>query len=94
MSAGLYPTKARLALLQAVADGEVKQHRFVGYPSEVRWRQPAGRSRVVTARIDEMQRAGWVEMGPPVGKSMYSARPVVLTDAGKAVLAASKETAS
>jgi len=94
MSAGVKPTKTRLALLQAVAQDEVKQYRYVNYPSEFRWRESAGRRRVVTARIEDMLRAGWVEVGPPPGKSMYSARPVLLTDAGRAVLAASKETAS
>jgi hypothetical protein len=100
--AELKATKTRLTLLQAVAHDEVKQHRFPGYPSEFRWRQPAGRSRIVTARIGEMERAGWVEVGSQVvGRSMsirsmstYSTRPVLLTDAGAAVLAASKETAS
>lgn len=60
----LHPTKTRMALLQAVADGAVydlpdddRDTIATFDTSGAEWGEPARR---VTARIDEFVRAGWV----------------------------------
>ncbi len=80
----LYPTPTRLRLLAEVEAGEV-------------WQKPDGHSEltdrhyfgvsdpvcIVTARIAELERAGWVELV----ELAHGSRQWLLTDAGRAVLA-------
>jgi hypothetical protein len=63
MAADLYPTKTRLALLRQVANSQVmtdptaEHHHVVLFPDA----PDVWANRVtVTARIDELERAGWV----------------------------------
>jgi hypothetical protein len=100
--AELKATKTRLALLQAVADGNVTQ-RYPLMPepiySELDRGPNAGlggsRYLRVTTRIDDLERVGWVRLGKrAISSWSKSPRRWELTDAGRAVLAASKETAS
>jgi len=88
--AELYPTKTRLALLQAVADGQVYQGTW--YQDEDFWADGV-RDRNVTARMADLRRAGWVELGGRDPGKQWR-RLWRLTAAGAAVLAASKESAS
>lgn len=81
----LYPTKTRLALLQAVADGEVWQN-LNGESIEtashvVGVSDPICR---VTAAIAEQQKAGWVHLV----ELKYGAKQWQITDAGREQLAA------
>ena len=86
----LHPTKTRLALLQAVADGDVRQC----YPrppdpiySEMDRGYGTGRRYVkVTVKIDELERAGWVGLGEREFDRYGAPRPWLLTPAGRAVL--------
>jgi hypothetical protein len=77
-----YPTKTRIALLRAVADGEVWRYRNEqDYLSEPH--------RKVTARMAELTAADWVELVEPRSKIARELRyrQWRLTDAGRAVLA-------
>ena len=100
----LKPTPARLALLKAVAAGEVTAHRspnslardwvtwsqiaWAALPDA--WKQGTGRYIKVTGRMKQMESAGWVELGPRNGPSFFAPRYWLLTDAGKAVSDASE----
>ena len=53
----LYPTKTRLALLQAVADGQVTAEKSPPYDSYM------DRGGKVTARCEQLYRAGWIVLG-------------------------------
>lgn len=79
----LYPTKTRLRLLAQVGNRQV----ISGYGDDVLLYPDAPDtweySRTVTARIEEMERAGWVAEE----HQDHPGCPWVLTDAGKAVLA-------
>lgn len=75
----LYPTKTRLALLRDVADGRVKRRFGVDIDT---WTD-----RTVTFRMEELERAGWVELGEFVGRSQQWQ----ITPAGRAVLDAHGE---
>lgn len=79
----LYPTKTRLALLERVAQGDVLEGITDNTEGET-WLTDMDGSvpQKVTARIAELERAGWVRLpdDPPVVWR--------LTDAGRAVLAA------
>lgn len=88
--AELKATKTRLALLQAVAGGWVYQGTW--YEVEDFWNDGLRHGKV-TARVAELHRAGWIELGGR-DPGMQWRRLWRLTDAGTAVLAASKETAS
>jgi hypothetical protein len=93
----LRPTRTRLALLRAVADGAVTAHN--NSPArgwKTTWSQVdlvgagwpmagAARWRTVTAAVRELEDAGWVRAGPRLG-SYYAPRPWEITDMGKAVL--------
>lgn len=61
----LYPTPSRLALLRAVSYGEVLEG-ITDEHAGVTWLTTGAEdgepARKVTARIDEMHRAGWVEL--------------------------------
>lgn len=77
----LYPTPTRVALLIEIADGVV----FEGITEETEGRtwstagaEHGAPARVVTARVDELRRAGWVEID--------DAETWRLTDAGRRVL--------
>lgn len=73
----LYPTPTRLALLSEVADGHiVRGHGGGSFHRRTH--------RTVTARIAEMDQAGWVELGVPEPGS--GARPWRLTHTGRALL--------
>lgn len=82
MSTDLYPTRTRLRLLRAIADGDV-------------WRGTDGRDSDdfggnVTARTAELNAHGWVVPGylyDDQGRRQWQ-----LTDAGRAVLDGTKET--
>jgi hypothetical protein len=76
----LHPTKTRLALLRAVAAGKAHVETSPPYDSYA-----AGMGKV-TARCEQMYRAGWIEQGEP-GTFVRNYR---LTDAGRAVLAAAE----
>jgi hypothetical protein len=79
----LFPTKTRLALLQAVRAGEVFLARW---STSVPMCVPGGygRAHSVKARIAEARAAGWVSLG--VDPDEYGRRYFYLTDAGRAVL--------
>ena len=63
--ANLYPTKTRLALLQAIVDGEVvtgigpRSARIDIYQVDP---QPPHESTKVTSRVHELARAGWIRL--------------------------------
>jgi hypothetical protein len=82
---GLHPTKTRLALLAAI-----KARKVTGYPtydSDVDYFSDF----TVTARVNELIRAGWVpeyEPGPGGRTPDFKVR---LTDLGEKVLAAGRE---
>lgn len=81
----LYPTKTRLALLQAVADGDVyKEIAFLPYDSYHRAKAGISVRRRVSARCEELHRAGWIELNSE--NTQRWSRPWRLTDAGRAVL--------
>jgi len=83
MTGLLYPTRTRLALLSAVEAGDVLEgitpdtegHTWLTFDDGTRPLK-------VCARIQEAERAGWVEC-PPEALPFWR-----LTDAGRAVLAA------
>ena len=77
----LYPTKTRLALLQAVADGKAHVETSPPYDSYA-----AGMGKV-TARCEEMYRAGWIEQGGEFGAFVRNYR---LTNLGREVLEAAQ----
>lgn len=94
--ADLYPTKTRLALLQAVADGAVTHnlHWLGRKPARSLWDRvdTSPRWKVVTAAAKEMALAGWICHGKPSGPSIYHSVPWELTDTGRAVLEANGGT--
>ena len=93
--ADLRPTPARLALLQAVAEGGVTEHYGIWQSdtSAVWAHGPAGtRRRTVTARADDLYRAGLIRLGDKIHAGYRSPRLFEITEAGYAVLAAAKET--
>lgn len=71
----LHPTPTRLALLRDVAHWHVYRRRGVDYDSAT--------DRTVTARMAELERAGWVELG---GERELDRLLWRLTPAGRAVL--------
>lgn len=77
MPPDLYPTPTRRDLLREVADERIIR----GHGGGSFHRRTHN---TVTARIAEMDQAGWVELGPPEPGS--GARPWRLTDTGRAVL--------
>ena len=91
MSADLFPTPTRLALLAGVQRGEV-----FGYPSysdrhgDEFYQDGDGGGRKVTDRVEEMLREvpPWVEKGRPHGQGPLSVYSVRLTEAGRKVLEA------
>lgn len=84
---GLYPTKTRLNLLRAVAAGEVMHYRNWGHdPDQDKWRVPGERHRVVTTRMEELRRAGWVELGNRTVPSLYAPSLWSITDLGREIL--------
>lgn len=87
--AELYPTKTRLALLRAVQRGEVTRKRtWTRTMPDYDWWIPSdGAARVVTSRMDQLRRAGWVKHGWPLHASMYAPIPWMLTGAGEQILA-------
>lgn len=105
MSGALFPTKTRLALLQAVADGAVTERYPLGVePHYSQWDLGPGgahgtygnRHRTVTAGVADQQRAGWIRLGEPEDPTWYkSPRLWEITDLGSQILAArAKELAS
>lgn len=72
----LYPTKTRLRLLAAVADRQVFR--------DVMGDDYISGDRKVSARIAEVEQAGWVQLGE---RDRWGIRYWRLTDAGRAVLA-------
>jgi hypothetical protein len=91
----LYPTKTRLALLQDVADGLVSEHypfhrHSPPYTDVDRGPGVSPRWVKVTSRIEEMRRAGWVEIHANPGFSMRLSTRWHLTAAGREVLEANR----
>lgn len=89
----LHPTPTRLALLQAVDDGEVWEHYpMLPDPSYSTWKPSDSRlSSRVTARIEELRRAGWVSLlRRSEGAHWKAPRQWDLTDAGRSVLQAGR----
>ena len=82
--ADLYPTKTRLALLTAVDDGAVVEGITEDTDGDTWLTEDGHQPLKVTARIHELERAGWVELpdDPPVFWR--------LTEAGWAVLLAAR----
>lgn len=87
--ADLKPTPARLALLQAVADGAVTEQYGI-FPSadEAVWDRYDAPSRIVTGKARELYLAGWIRLGDKVHNSYKAPRLFEITEAGQAVLAA------
>lgn len=83
--ADLHPTKTRLALLAEVVADNVLDGLTDETDGDI-WlidaAPPFDPPRKVTARMLELEKAGWVEQGPGIGSWR-------LTDAGRAVLEAS-----
>lgn len=90
----LYPTKTRLALLQAVADGAVAEHYplLPAGPYSLLDRGPGEgpRWRKVTAAVDEQRRADWIRIGEQEypGGQYKSPRRWEITALGREVLEA------
>ncbi len=87
----LYPTKARVALLAAIAAGDVYADigAGTGYSGHD-YIIEDGRHYRVTARVNQLLRAGWVQWrNDESGNGRY-----LLTPAGQAVLDAHTEAAS
>lgn len=90
----LYPTPSRVALLQSIDDGAVSEKYPMG--PKPAWSEldngPGGSPRYVkvTAKVAEMKRAGWVELGSRSHPSMYAPRPWLLTDLGRSILDGAK----
>lgn len=86
----LYPTKHRLALLQAVVDGAVTEYYpMLPKPSYSQWDLGPGadrRYRKVTAGVAEQRRAGWVELGKRQWNYFHAPRLWEITDEGRRVL--------
>jgi hypothetical protein len=86
----LYPTKTRLDLLQAVADGAVFRLTHLGRWCEYELdRGPGVRPRYgrVDSKVRDAFREGWVRLGDVDPNHRYrDARLIDLTDAGRAVL--------
>lgn len=87
------PTKARLALLQAIADGAVER-RYPMLPDSPydEWDRGPGlgsaRRRKVTSRVDELETADFVRLLPrPFGAHYKESRRWDLTTAGRTFLA-------
>lgn len=91
---GLHPTKARLALLQAIDDGAVTMRYPPVGPPWAEWDLGPGndpRRLRVTARVREAAWAGWARVADPKpGGAWRDPRPAELTDLGLAVLEGSQ----
>jgi hypothetical protein len=86
----LHPTKTRLALLQAVADGAVTEH-YPILPANpyAQWDRGPGevpRYRRVSSSVQELHRAGWIGYGAKLDDHYKAPRLLVVTDVGQAVL--------
>lgn len=87
------PTRARLDLLQAIADGAVRRHYSLGMvaPNDS-WDRGRGvdgrRYRIVTARMDLLERDGLVKLLPPDKPHYRASRRWDLTAAGRMFLEA------
>jgi hypothetical protein len=87
-TAGLRVTKTRLALLQAIDNGQVREH-FGIFRSRDRSVLDNGpgaaypRYLAVTSRAAELQRAGWARVGNRDDNSYKAPRMWVLTPAGR-----------
>jgi hypothetical protein len=80
----LRPTKTRLRVLRAVADGDVWQRYTRSAPPVDDWL-----GRRVTARCTEMEHAGWIRLLPPCETGAHyfrGSRRWMFTPAGWAVL--------
>jgi hypothetical protein len=82
----LHPTPSRLALLQAISDGDVQREYPILPDPEVDVWLGAGR-RTVTARVAELEREGWVKLGQPLHPHHKATRPWLVTPAGRMILA-------
>lgn len=87
---GLRPTKTRLELLRAVADGRVWQH-YPLLPEPVFSDVDCGlgvspRWVKVTRAVHHLKTAGWIALGAGEGSWSHEPRRWHLTDAGRAVL--------
>lgn len=82
------PTKARLAVLAGVQRGEVQRHRrwMSTKPDYDVWTPESGKAVRVTARVEELLRAGWIRRGPATGPSMYAPQVYEITGEGERVL--------
>lgn len=85
----LYPTKTRLALLQAVADGAISRHQLLRGGSA--WDVWDDITRVprrirVTARCNEASSEGWIRLGPTDSLAWNAPRLWELTASGGSVL--------
>lgn len=95
---GLGATKARMALLQAVADGAVTDQYPIGFePPYAEWdhgpeHNHGRRYQTVTASIDKMRRAGWVYLDGKVHDGYKASRLFKLTALGREVLEATEWT--
>jgi len=90
----LYPTKTRLELLREVASSKVKW-----WPNDVGdddewacWYSDNGGDRKVTARMNELEAAGWVHKGPV--RNWTAGRVYEVTDTGAAILRAHPEASN
>lgn len=78
----LFPTKTRLALLRAVAAGNV--HAARDFHTDKLVSQNV--AQIVTARCEEAKAAGWIVLGPRLGPSIYNRALWQLTEVGRQVL--------
>lgn len=89
---GLYPTKTRLKLL-----GEVASSKVVWWPPSAGdagwacWFSGEGGDRKVTARMDEMEKAGWVRKDSAAYAGHRASQPYVLTGVGHEILSKHRE---
>jgi hypothetical protein len=88
VTAGLYPTKARLVLLRAVDRTQMSWYPPVNPArrGESFWHFPDGSQWRVDARMAELEAAGWVELGAKGGHGELAPRYWRLAEAGRKVL--------
>jgi hypothetical protein len=83
-------TPARLALLRAAAEPNGRVYRCRDYHTKemVAYLERAGEGELlVTTRVEEQVTAGWLCEGPLTGPSFSEQRAMLVTDAGRDVLA-------
>jgi hypothetical protein len=89
-------TPVRLALLRAAAaEPRSWVYRCVDYDTKetvAYLERPGEGELLVTKRVEEQVKAGWLCEGPVTGPGLSARRAMLVTDAGREVLAAAETT--